>query len=141
MNNRTIIFIIIAVALGSSILTLVWYRTSVIYDLVELPMDATVVEKNRMGFNVENDSIHFGKLPLGSIGTRSITIGNSEDERMVINIKTYGNISQWVRVTNNGFVLEPGESYDLRVLCEIPEDAKLGYYSGTLEIIYAKALS
>ena len=138
MNTRSIMLAILFVGIASSVLTYVVYFNYIIYDVAEFRMDATVVEKNRMGFNVENDSVHFGSVPLGATGKRTLMVDNPAGEPLTMDIKTYGNISGWVSVSANGFLLEPGEVREIQIICDVPDGAEKGYYSGSLQIVYMR---
>jgi hypothetical protein len=133
-----LLIMLLALVIVSCIATYLWYSYYQIHETVELGMDVEVVKGNMLGFNVANDSIHFGDVPPDGSGKRTVLVNNDGNEPFTINIKSYGNISEWITVSDNDFVLGPMETKEIEVNCFVPMDAETGYYTGKLKIIYLR---
>lgn len=134
METKKAIVILAFVAITSVIVTLSVYEYVTVVDVEELEMYLTVGE--HVGFNVETSAIFFGTVPRRGSANRDIIISNSNGNPLKVNIKTFGKLSKWVYVSDNNFVLQPKENRTVRVTAVVPEDAKLGNYTGSLKIIF-----
>lgn len=118
---------IIAIALSFALTKIIFLEAH------DIPMDVNV--GSGIGFNTDTDAIHFGTIPRGNMGSRNITIENSEHASARILIKTYGEISGWVDVSENNFVLKKGEKRDVKFTIILPEGIEKKKYSGTARIM------
>jgi hypothetical protein len=129
-----IIFIIGVLASNLSI------QSFMIFDAKEIKMDIKVVEGDLAGLNIDNDAIHFGRVPRGGGGTRYITLANNNTNPHLIKIKAFGNISSFVYISENSFVMEPYSTKNLTVMAKPPSDLETGYYEGTLQVLFLNVL-
>ncbi len=105
-------------------------------DLQALPMHITVGD--RMGFNTGTEALYFGTvIPPGS-STRYINVSHDERFPMKLKITTSGEMSEWMHVSENNFVVNPGQTKTIKVMAQIPKDVPLGNYTGTLYIDFKK---
>jgi hypothetical protein len=126
----SVVFILSALAANMLISSLL------IFDVQETKMDIKVIEENVVGLNIDTDAIHFGKVQRGAEGIRNITVTNDDSRPHLIQAKAYGNISGFVYMSENNFVLGSHEARNLSVMARPPIDAALGYYDGTLQILF-----
>ncbi len=126
----------ILVVIVTSLMTFIVYDATVVYERYQIPMKIRVRPAHIPGINTDTDSINFGGVPVGAIGERIINITNGDDNPHLIRIRSRGYISDWIKVTDNGFVLNPHTVKEVRVRAHVPSDALLGNYTGTLEVVF-----
>lgn len=86
------------------------------------------------GFDVSPGKLTFGMFSDGGSASRGITVENLFDEKVLVNIKSEGNIADYLIVSENNFFLEPGESRDLNFVVYAPDNENYGEYVGTVTI-------
>lgn len=126
--NRFLVLAIIAAIAG----TLAFQRFYLIKDTHTLAMDLMVGEK--VGFNLNNDSIHFGTTYKGGGSRRSIVVENTYSIPLKVSIELYGNISGFVSVSENDFVLLPGAREPVTFFAQTPPEVGYGNYTGTAKL-------
>ncbi len=137
-KKRALLFLALAAVLSYFFTMLMFYYAHLsgtgIYEIRELGMDVYV--QGTAGFNVDSDAVHFGMVPPGSKGRRNITIDNDNVPNMV-RIEAYGDIAEWVYVSDNDFILGSYESKSLLVSVSVPPDAEVpDFKNGTLRILF-----
>ena len=85
------------------------------------------------GFDTNNDLLEFGKLPVFGSSKRFINLAN-KDKTKFVNITAFGKLKDWVRVSENNFIIHANESKRISVIVIVPENAKKGEYNGFLKI-------
>lgn len=65
---------------------------------------------NKTGFDLSPDVLSFGEITANQSASRSITLRNTENKSVKIQIKSSGEISDNIIASENNFYLEPGES-------------------------------
>jgi hypothetical protein len=113
-------------------LTIVLYNTLVVVEVLQKPL--TLQVKDHVGLNFDPDAIHFGGGPPGAILDRTFNLTTTEP--LYVSIHVTGPIKEFVSVTENDFLIKPGELKSITLFATIPEVPK-GWYNGTL-IIYLK---
>lgn len=116
--------------------TYLWFNNFAVFWKEDIDMYLTVVKGNMVGINTNTDALYFGKVRKGGVSTRKIIIGNNDEKPHLIQIKTFGDLSKWVYVSDNNFILHPGESKNVSVSCDVPKDADTGNYTGGLQVVY-----
>jgi len=116
--------------------TYFFIQTFLVADIYEIKMDVKVIDENRVGVTVDTDALHFGKVPREGAGMRNITLDNNDARPHLVKMKAFGNISQFIYVSENDFVMEPKESRNVTVTANPSSDVQTGYYEGTLQIIF-----
>jgi hypothetical protein len=138
-HDNLIILVIILVAsasVGVTGLAYWFFNLRPIYGVQEFYMDIRV--ENEIGFHVGADAIHFGYVPPDGAG-RKVMFVTAGEFRTLVSIETTGNISGFVRVSDNDFILEPHQKTAVEVFAVIPEDAKTHtFYDGTLRVVLRK---
>lgn len=138
-NRKKTIAILIPVALATFLLTSFAYwivNIEPVYLVKEMKMDIYIQQIT--GINVDTDAIHFGILPPGSGGMRTMIVETGEF-RSLITLQHSGDISEWIHVTKNNFILEPYQNTTVDVYLTIPNDEEVpGYRDGIMRIIFKK---
>lgn len=88
--------------------------------------------------NVEGELL-FGMLPENQTGTRGLNISNDFEHPVIISIKSSGNISNNLIVSENNFLLAPNETKHIIFTVHTFNLTQHGEYSGELEFITKKA--
>jgi len=120
----------------STFLTYLFYNSYVIENIIMLDMMVKV--NDHFGLNADGDAIKFGMVMPGTSSERSITANNSAVHPLKVVILKSGYIADWVRVSENNFILEGGEDKDVVFEVFAPEDAAFGNYSGKTKIIFKR---
>ncbi len=127
---------VVAVVIIAVSFVYLWFENFVIFSTEEVDMHIKVVGGKMIGINTDTDAIYFGKVRKGGLATRKIIIDNNDDRPHMIQIKTFGDLSKWVYVSENNFILDPSESKNVSVSCEVPTDVEIGNYTGKLQVVY-----
>lgn len=132
-----IIVLIASVSILVTSYTFVYLSTVNIYSVTEFSMDLKV--STIIGFYVGDDAVHFGYVPPGGGGMKEMNIDVGKYKTLV-SIDADGNISKWVTISDNDFIMEPNTNRTLRIFVNVPEDAPLETdYSGNITIVLRKA--
>lgn len=127
----SIILIVIAASIAYSL-----SESLFVYSVVEFDMHAKVVEGKMVGVNIDTDALYFGKIRKGGLSTRWIIVDNQDEDPHLIRIRTFGDLSKWVYVSDNNFILANNESRRVTVSCDVPQEAEVGNYTGRLQVVY-----
>ena len=131
-------FILVIVA--TVMMTFIIYDTTVVYQRFEIPMKIRVRADGYVGINTDTDSINFGSVPRGGTGEKVINVTNGDDKPHLIRIKSRGDISEWISVSDNNFIMQPGTVNEIKIKARTPMDINPGNYTGTLEVIFENVL-
>jgi hypothetical protein len=128
-NKKKFLFVLLLIF----IISLSWF----VFNLVPLEVysyetDLNVLENNRYGFNVANDSLHFGILPAGGSADRDIFMRGGK--KSGVKIKAFGAIKDWVRTSDNNFLINEGEEKIVTIFMKVPLGTEKGFYNGTVKI-------
>ncbi|MBU3923711.1 MAG: hypothetical protein KJ592_02235 [Nanoarchaeota archaeon] len=63
-----------------------------------------------MGFDLSSGKLNFGQIIPGHSASREITIDNNFKDPITVSIKSSGEISKYIIVSENNFLLNPSES-------------------------------
>ena len=135
MSSRmlAVVLIVVCIAAGSAIAAFLWdYR---IAEVKEIPMSFFV--ENIGGINVGTDALYFGSVPRGSSSSRKIHI--EADEELVVTAIALGNISSVVAISENNFMVVPGEKKTIELVATAPlDDPYITAYNGTLRLVFRR---
>ncbi len=103
-----------------------------------LAMDMAVKPKT-LGLNADTDALHFGIIPPGNSGFRKIVVNSKEHYRIVVEASDK-ELVDWMTVSENNFIMEPGTTKELEVTIDVPKNATEGNYTGDLIISFYRPL-
>jgi|GEM_PF-2544669 len=131
--NKTVLLVVILFVAGMIAAALLWnYR---IAEVREIPMSFYV--EPVAGFNADTDEIYFGSAPRGNSGSRKIHI--EADEELFVTAISLGNISSVVSISDNNFVVGPGNKKTLELVATAPsDDPYITAYTGTLRLVFRR---
>ena len=83
-----------------------------------LPLDKKIIESsfifsNTSGFDLTPDKLTFGKVTLDNSVARDVKIENNFNYKIRISIKSSGEISKNLIVSENNFILNPNQSKNI----------------------------
>lgn len=136
MRKNKFFIILLLVILFSALSTYFIYNHFIIVQEKEYDLDLIVADM--AGFNLDNDKIHFGTLPAGNNAERKLNVQNNYNYDVKVNVKTYGNLSEWIYVNENNFWLESKENKEVVLKAYVPKGTEQGTYEGKLEIIFTR---
>lgn len=91
------------------------------------------------GFDLGPGNINFGKIVPGGSVSREITVTNNFDKPTITKIKSSGEVSSCIVVSENNFHLDPEESKVVTFSCSPKVGIELREYAGEIKIITKKA--
>ena len=103
---RLIIFSILILII--IILAVFFISKLIILDKVEIYTEAILGKTP--GFDLNGTALTFGRVVPENAGSRSIDIKNEFDKRILVSIVSEGDISNFLIVSENDFILMPGEN-------------------------------
>lgn len=86
------------------------------------------------GFELSNSSLIFGEVIPGNSASKEIEIANNQDENVRVKIYSKGKISQFIKISENNFILSPSDTKKVIFSVQIPSDAEYGTYEGEVII-------
>jgi hypothetical protein len=135
--KTTVTLIVIVFLLGAGFVAWYFALYKVAY-VKTYDIQMKVVNERMVGFNID-PNLHYGKLPLGSIGKKEMNLFNDWDIPLLISIRVKGNASQFIKVEENNFIIDPDETRKLFIYAEIPSGFEnLGNYSGEARVMYLR---
>jgi len=129
-----LLFVIVIISITA---TIFFYSFYTIADVREFNM--TLIVGDHAGFDVDSEKLAFGMvMPASSSSTRYVILSNKKDYPLNVYIDFYGNLAEWVTVSDNYFVLEPGEEKKLSFSASAPVNATYGNYTGRARFVFKR---
>lgn len=133
MKITKFFFLLMIVVISSTFLTYIVYNSFIIEKTYTL--DVIVKVDDHLGLNADGDAIKFGMLMPGTSGERTIWVNNNANYPLRVVILKYGEIADWVKVSENNFVLKENGSKKIIFEAFVPKDADFGNYTGKAKVI------
>jgi hypothetical protein len=92
-------------------------------------VEATFIVGKSIGFDLNTTALTFGKVVPGGSSTRNMTITNTYEFPIRVEILADRNISSFL-TTETEFLLFPGEKKDIAFTLSVPSNLSYGNYSG-----------
>ena len=127
--------IIITIILGAY-LAFLYYIDFKIVDYKELNTSVIIVPRGG-GFNLDKNSLNFGKNYPGGAGVRFFNVSSNHDA--IVKIKVSGNIADFISFSDNDFMLLVNNTIQINATLRIPENTSLGNYSGIIKIYFVSS--
>jgi len=132
INNILLLILVAIVCVGLTSIVL----GSSIVKYEEIYTDLLITSGGHAAFAIDKDNIRFGKMSPGDIAERKFVV--QTDERVLVNVKIKGNVSDFVSVSENNFLLYPEEVKTIRLKGSAPLGTPQGNYSGYIQIYFLK---
>ena len=128
-----LLFIIAIISITATIL---FYSFYIIADVREFNM--SLIVGNHTGFDVDTEKLAFGMVMPTSSSTRYVFVSNKKNYPLNVHINFYGNLAEFVSVSDNHFVLKPSEEKKLSFSATAPRNAAYGNYTGTARFVFKR---
>ncbi len=92
-----------------------------------------------MGFDLGPGNLNFGLIIPGYSASRDITITNNYDHPTLTKVESSGEISPFIIVSENNFILNPSESKNITFSCYPEKGIELKEYPGKIIILTHKS--
>ncbi len=103
-------------------------------DLDFFELEASVnVSEGVIGFNIDENTLSFGKAPPGAVLQRNVVFSNERDFPVVVVASARGKISEFLSFEKK-HVVGAGESTKMGFILSVPADMGEGFYEGTVEL-------
>ncbi len=138
MRFKQLLLILVLIAVVCVTSTMLFYSFYIVEDVKVIPMDMVV--SDHYGFNLDTDAMHFGMSTSPGSTKRALNISQNGEHPLMVEIKTYGDIGNWVYPEDNGFVLEPGIIKEVMLNINVPENIGYGQYNGTISVFFKRII-
>ena len=137
MKKKNIVFLLIIIVLLSITATALFYSFYKVDYIKEFNM--SMVVGDHIGIGIIKGELSFGMVPPGQgSSTRNIDIYNSKNYPLKVNIKKYGEIKDWVKVSPNGFIIGVNENRQVNFEASPPVNTEYGNYTGKIRFYFIK---
>lgn len=134
MEERSKRVILVAILLASSYLLILNFSP---IEKKEIPTSFLLSE--RPGFDLEPGQLTFGGITPNQSGSRDIEIKNDNDKRVKISIRSSGEASKNIIVSENNFYLDPMEAKNVTFTAFTHGLNEYKKYTGQVEVLIYKA--
>ena len=131
-KNKSLLFLLLMI----SIVVFVFINN---LPLSKEVISAEFVLGENMGFDLSPGKLNFGKIIPGNSASREIVVENNFDKTVKISIKSSGEISKNLIVSDNNFILNPSESRNVTFSLYTNDLTESRYYKGEIIIVSKKA--
>jgi len=134
VNLRKAIFLYLIIYIALSSLT-VFYLSQTTENRY---YDSSFFVGDSLGFDLNKSALTFGMItPGGATSSRGILLNNTEYDRKV-EVYVEGNISKYLYVDKQNFILEKNENKNLPFFVKVPEGTEFGEYNGNVKLKITK---
>lgn len=135
---KFLLLILLTIVISFS-LTLFLYTYYIIEDIQQLDMKMKIGDV--AGFDTNTSVISFGIIPKGGgSGQRPVILRNIGGKPLKVYIKNIGEMSEWVSVSEDNFILEATEEKELIFTAMPSTDAEKGAYKGKVYFIFVRLI-
>lgn len=139
MKTKRFIALLFIIAIISITATILFYSFYIIADVKEL--DMSLIVGKHTGLDVGTEKLTFGMImPAGNSCTRYVFLSNKKNYPLKVYINFYGDLADWVSVSDNYFVLQPDEEKKLSFTANAQKDATYGNYTGTARFVFKRVI-
>jgi hypothetical protein len=139
VRRSSLALAVVAMVVAGVALAYLAYATLVVVDTRDVAVRFTVVEKDHIGFDLDRDTLAFGKVPQGGGAERIVTLQSSVPAWA--SIRFSDEISPYVLARPSPKIrLSPGVPANVTIALEVPSGMPLGNYTGTARVAYTRTL-
>lgn len=135
-RSHKLIILCILAAIAGTALSYFLYNQWYVIDETSLPLGFEVVENPSIGVNIDTGGLWFGRVPLRGGAERELTLQSAVPAAAQLIVA--GIPPGWLSATPGSPILAPGEPVAVRIAIDVPRDAPVGQYNGTLTIRYTR---
>ncbi|MDP2924968.1 MAG: hypothetical protein Q8N99_01205 [Nanoarchaeota archaeon] len=90
------------------------------------------------GFDLNKTALTFGMVKPGGSANRKLFIQNNYNKKILVEIKSSGDLNDYIVASENDFYLNPKETKNISFSIYAPDDIKLGKYEGYIIVYYVE---
>lgn len=91
-------------------------------------------DRSIIGINPREDSLDYGDMPKNNSAIRYITVKNDGKMKVYVKMFRYGEITELIKESDSGFILNSGEDKKIEFLLTVPSSAEEKTYNGRIII-------
>jgi hypothetical protein len=110
-------------------MTFMAYSFYSVIDIRSFNISLDIVEGANLGISGDTDKLDFGAIPNGATVEKAILVENYRKEPVKILIMVIGNVSPFIEVSENNFLIAGNESRSVKLIAK-PRDAEIGHHFG-----------
>lgn len=130
-----VVLLLVMIFFLGSIFTILIYTKYNIYEYREINMSVRI-QNGSSSFNTSTEELNFARIYPGGEVAKKIQLHSLIRSR--VRIEKEGNISDFIYVSDNNFIIQDNETRQLEVSLIVPADALEGAYNGKLKIYFLK---
>jgi hypothetical protein len=138
MEGSQVLLLLVIVSILSITATNLFYSLYVVDNVIEKEM--SLIIGNRTGFDMSTEKITFGMITKKGSCRRDIFLSNNKDYPIEIKVSKNGNISPFVLISDNKFVLNPGEEKKVSFTASSYPEAEYGSYNGKARFVFKRKI-
>jgi len=139
MVNKEKKKLVISIVLFVIILLLGIFLFSSLIDYVSVlekqKLYARVIVSDKIGIDINGSALIFGSVVPGGSASRGLDIRNDHNQEVQIEIYIKGDISDFMKVSENDFILVRGESRKVEFSVAVPRGVEYGVYEGEVIVV------
>lgn len=132
--GKSVVFVLIAVLIAIGATQIIYSKYKYPSSSV-LPMYVETTNITSIGIHTGTAALYFGRIPSGDGGRRFINFTNDHKIPVEVQITLKGELAEWVRISDNYFVLQPKEMQQISVDIDIPKGTVPGNYTGNMFVL------
>jgi len=113
---------------------LVYIQINNIFILDNIKIYTEAILGDKPGFDLNKTALTFGRVVPGNSASRGISIKNNFDKKIMVSITSEGEISDFLSVSENEFILIPNEERNISFSVLFPKGSEMKKYKGWIEI-------
>ncbi|MFH1409780.1 MAG: hypothetical protein ABIH34_07750 [Nanoarchaeota archaeon] len=127
---------LLAIAIAIFSLGLYWYTNIRIVERQYVGIEMHV--DDHIGFNLDTDKIHIGRVTSPGSSKRGITISHEKPYPLWATMSIAGNITPFIAIDPPRVLVPPDNKTTVTFYAAVPEDVPFGNYSGTAQILFTR---
>ena len=139
-NKQNSINLAFSVFLILTIVIFSYFLIDNYFILGEREIFASFSVSDHSGFDLNKTALTFGLIKPGFTSSRTANITNNFEMPVLVIIKANGDLSEFLIVSENEFILSPNEEKKLSFSVFLPKDILIKDYKGHVTIIFKRIL-
>jgi hypothetical protein len=137
--KRIIMILVMVISIGIFITTAI-YSANKISEHKKIAnyriINTSVEISTTSGLNGDRDGLKYGKTTPGGSGLRYLEFNTTED--VLVNIYISGDMSKFLSVDENNFIMQANTNKSLPVYLTVPLNTSYGFYEGKIKVIMTR---
>ena len=134
IKNKSFLNLFIFIFLIVLLIFLVYIQINNFFVLDKINIYTEVILGDKPGFDLNKTALTFGRVIPGNAASREIFVENNFDKTIKVEIISTGDISNFLSVSENNFILVPKENKTISFSVFFPIGNEMKKYTGEVEI-------